>query len=805
MASSSSSSSGFSISDPFSKVAVQSDLLAGINLEVDQFQGEIDALFPEPTATLSSSVAPMDINFHLDELVDAVRQLGARALSELKFLPEKVRVFEGRLSVINSQWDLVGRDSQFQNPFHRFYSLVQRLSVKREVTDGERVLLQNSFSALSTQEQNDLAPILGFAATGSSSSSSSQGSLADLKPGDLLAVKGRLDTVYLPQRMAQLSPNQLKLLNLHIEKFDQTDGMRLVKAFSQLSLSERNTVMVQLWKELVPVCPKSVIVRLLSNSPLLENVRNGTDLQLQPGVVDELKARAALLIRFSDMQANLEVRYPFLKAVFADSSNSITKGMNEKRMQAIMSADISRLESYFNILQDLCQQQLPPVDAQYLLEVIHNQFTQRPAQRVLEKECALMGLRKLASRAIRERTLTDGWGLAYKTIFLLGSKENPYGKYKPLNRQLAFMEKLGESYNALLGTDFAPPADGIELSIKKELEIIQDYFKSTREQEGLERFAQLPQRVKDSIFHKLNLIKKLPESNSPAAWISGSKEERLLAIQTYLEGGAYDRFKKDSPKEKNFTYGTLQCWVEGCSDARKLLREDPNGGQKISRIPVTVVQFYTILGIIKGCRDGHESNTLFKLNEHGEIAQLVDCDDEHIMPSENTYQNIRMWSLGFPQSAQPLSRPLMRMLAAPDFIEHFRRYNPKSKASDPVIYERQEQRLLHMQMLCQAALSDPSKSLTVQDLYFELFGGREKYTELLTGGELYKQMLRDVGMAVPNDPNPPSPAIIFDHFMIDRIRHDYTVVRKDTVDFPMFQQNLRALYSGASTSSSSSI
>lgn len=814
MASSSGFNSGFQIADPFSRAGQQSELLAGIYRDVEQFEGEIDAFFQEPSSVSSSSTAAPDINTRLDELIEAVKQLGARALSELKFVPEKVRVLEGRLSVVQSEWDLVGRDNQFQDGFHRFYSMVQRLSEKRVLTDGERALLQNSFLALPAREQQDLAPILGVSSSGVSSSSTSIGEWDRVTPATLLTIKGRLDRSYLPQKVDALSPERGALLNKHLAKFDPADEMRYVKAFSQLSLSDRNTVMVQLWKELAPVCPKPILIRLLSHSPLLENVRNATQLHVLPEVVDQLKNHAALMVQFSTMQANLELRYPFLKPIFENSSHPITKGMNEKRMQVIMARDISRLESYFNILRDLCEQPLPSADVLYLLEVIHNQFTQAPAQSVLGKECALNQLKKIASRAIRERTFADGYGLAYKTIFLVGSKENPYvgskknplGKYKPLERGLAFREKLGEAYNALLGTDFAPPADGVELSIKKELQMIQAYLRSSREQEALERFAQLPKRVKDSIFHKLNKLKNLAEGNYPDTWMSSTcaTEDRLEAIRIYLEEGAYDRFKKDSPKERQFPYGTLQCWVDNCSDGRKVLREDPLGGEKLSRIPVTVVQFYTLLGIIKGCRDGHEANTLFRYLDNGEIAQIIDCDDEHIMPRENTYQQVRMWTLGFPQAAQPLSRPLMRMLAAPDFAQHFRRYNPISKAVDPVIYQRQDERLLHMRTLCEAALNDPSKPLTVQDLYFNLFGGREKYAELLTGGELYKQMLKDAGMAVPNDPNPPSPAIIFDHFMIDRIRGDYAVVRKETVDFPMFQQNLRALGSGASSSSSSS-
>ncbi|MBS0652004.1 MAG: hypothetical protein JSR39_00595 [Verrucomicrobia bacterium] len=892
-------------------------VLEGIRSQIQPYTDAAQSCERELTDLLTREDIPVHyINDRISAISKTLGPLNRNARLQLGFVPEKLNNFSQSFCRFFEQWEWMMRDDHFQDPFHQFYAQVQRLSCRSNLTSADYSQLKCCFSSLS---EEDRLKVLSYIDTGSSSfatycsCSSSHGFLsveefnamwADQEGGRgmpserLRNLLDRLQSDCLRAKVSSLGAEELEFLKKSVEMRARAEGViiedwdldwrhhhlfdspsRLVSALSQVSLRRRNEKLFALWNDLKQRGTGKLAVRLLMQCPLLDDVRSGKAQAAKPATIAELNARAAYLNRFLILQMRLEVKYPCLKWIFQDPSHPLSKGMHEKLMQIIMSPAplfgdfpepklLSSLNAYLEIVNELTHAgQITEADAKYLLDVANSQYALHPTQPVAKNEEALMQLLTHAKSALRSCQLNPESGMVrqkeeqYQSIYLLKKDGETVGKFKPLPLDSLKKEMLGEAFNALLGTDFAPAATGVWLSIRKELLSIRSLLASGRREEAMNQFNLLDERLRHEIYYQIFELKSPidpPESYGELAWhghpdLPVTNEERMEAIDRYLnpkrpleiilgcfESGdfaqAMERFQLLNFDLKHFVYyqlfliknpvnppgeygewawnghpeypvtdeerreainrclasdsfdqfllsrdptrfhfqGTLQTWAQGCVEGTDLIYNNPLAGQMLRNMPVSWVQLYNILGIIKGSGDCHSGNTLFQCNASNQIANLIDCDDEFIMPNENHIDQIQIWTLGFPQASKPLLKPIVRMLASPEFVDKWIKFirSQSRDIMDPKIqaFEFRIQRLSHR---CREELEKSSISLTCQDLYFEVYGGREKFEQLKL-----------------NEGNRPE-FILFQYFMKDGM---VQYLNEEKMSGEIFRRNVQDLY-----------
>lgn len=805
------------------------------NLQTVQWKEEIDSFLREPPERVS----------RIDSRIAAISReeswLRAQALLRFGFVPEKVQAFNYFFSEFLSQWKWIMKDDHFQEPCHRFYCQVLKLSHKSSFSVVDPNELKPAFDDLC---EEDKGVIFSWFSSESAFSDAS-GIFQDMQTEGLQLLKTRLESVYLHDKVSRLLPDQFNNLTHFLEMRARNEGVqidaldrdwasnhlydspsRLFSALSQVFLMKRNETLFALWKELYLVGTGELVSKLLVQCPLLDNLKRGIKLEVNEQIKAELLRRLQYLLRIVSLKSRLEQKYPNWKWIFRDRTDPFSKGFDEKLMQLILSPVplfaegmpsklIFSLESYITIVDDLIRTEgLLEKDAKYLLHIINRQYALHPSPTVVENRESLTQLLKRAKAALRNQRLLPEEGMVrqkpaqYQSIFLLKEEDRVLGKFKPLPQSSVTKEMVGESFNCLLGTDFAPAARGVWLSIRNELLEICFFLETDRLDEAKRKFKLLDKDFRHRIYYNLYNLKKPvdpPHNYGQLAWRGDSahpvtNEERIAAIHAHLdpklplktvhskfESGAYveamNQFNLLNVDLKNLVYkhlydikgpewawnghadpvkyeerreavkralaassfdkftltrdprwfhlqGTLQTWSQNCREGTDLLYKDPLAGEQLRNLPVSLVQMYNILGLIKGAGDCHSGNTLFQFNPNGQIENLIDCDDEFIMPKVNHYHQIQIWTLGLPQGAKPLLRPIVRMLASPEFLDKWLNFKiARDNSSDPKIVAFKD-RIQRINQLCREELEKPSITLTCQDLYFELYGGREKFLRL---------------------------------------------------------------------------
>lgn len=556
------------------------------------------------------------------------------------------------------------------------------------------------------------------------------------------------------------------------------------------------------------------------SEPLLERIWR------QPEVVhldapQELRLRAAFLDRFFQVKTRLETCYPFLRAIFQDLSHPLTKGFNEKQMQVAMSPatlfpergvspTIARLGTYLSAIEELFNEKLTEKDLESLLIVFNNHYSFRPSQSIVENERAYLELYAETKRAVEERTLSPEMGMVrfkpedYQAIYLIRKDSEIIGKFKPLQHDGLIKEILGESYNALFGTDFAPAASGVELSRQSHQIGIDGHPKAIllrmrtllnegKLEDAMQEFDRLKLGLKYRIYYYLYLFKGeprgVPFNYGEAGWNGSPKfpisnTDRIGVIDLCLLNENLDQYSISKDPETLHLFGTLQCWEKGCVEAKKLIETDPEAGLKIRNIPVATVHLYNILALIKGACDCHLGNTLFQLGEDGQIDHMVDCDDEFILPGNNSFHHVRIWTLGLPQALEPIPRSLLTVLSSAEFAAKFIDYNKMWKEGAlSSSFAALRARLDRLQQICVKELAKPCISLSSQELYFELYGGREKFERMVQEQKEFP------------------PFSIFEYFMSDGLKQYISNV---PLSSPIFQKNVKDLYATVGEDSSPS-
>ncbi len=323
------------------------------------------------------------------------------------------------------------------------------------------------------------------------------------------------------------------------------------------------------------------------------------------------------------------------------------------------------------------------------------------------------------------------------------------------------------------------------LDPKQPLKIIYRCFEGGDVSQAMELFQALDFGLKHLIYYHCFLIKNptnSPDKYGEWAWNGHpdfplSNEERLEVLARCLALDSLDQFVVSRDPKKFHHLGTLQNWAEKCVEGGDLIYKNPLAGRMFRSLPVSLVQMYNILGILKGAGDCHPGNTLFQFDAEGQIANLIDCDDELIMPNENHIGQIKIWTLGFPQASIPLLRPIVGLLASSGFRNKCAQFI-RANRRDPLDLKflAFEQRVKRISRLCSDEFSKSTISLTCQDLCFELYGGRKKFEDL-------KQNKRDL------------PEFILFHYFISDGAIQYFYKDKEKMRGEIFSRNVQDLYS----------
>lgn len=850
------------------------------NQQVDLWKEEIASFFNEPPEQVSR------IDSRLVEISTLEATQRRQAHTQLRFIPQKIASFNDFFSQFVREWEQVMKDDCFQDPTHRFFCLVTVLGSKSSFSDVDAKQLKPVFDELCEEDRRLI--LSWFPET----STSDEGRIfTEMKPEGLLLLRQRLESVFLREKVSRLSEPQFQILTQALEIKARRAGIsiphgdaewainhlydspeRLFSAISQVLLMRRNETVFGLWKDLYQAGTSKLVCRLISECPLLDELRRGVKFEVDEKIRTELLARVQYLMHFHNLKTRLEQKYPSWKYIFQNHTEQISRGFNEKLMQVILSPVplfaegglaklVSSLNTYRAILDDLIQiDGLREKDAKYLLNIINQQYAMRPSQSVVQCEESLVQLLKRAKEALRNHQLHPEEGVVrqkteqYQSIFLLRDLDEVQGKFKPMPSSSVAREAIGESLNCLLGTDFAPAATGVWLSIRNELLEICFLLETDRLDQAKRKFELLDPGFRDQIYYQIYNLKKPvdpPSNYGELAWNghhvhSVTNEERSQAIRKYLDSklplkAVHEKFQSGSYSEatrqfnllnvdlKNVVYrhlieikglawawnghvdpvtdqdrkraveralsetdsfdeflvsrdpnwfhlqGTLQKWIPNCQEGTDLLYKDPRAGLMLKNLSIPMVQMYNILALLKGSGDCHSGNTLFQFGAADHIENLIDCDDEFIMPKVNHYHQIQIWTLGLPQGSKPLMRPILRMLAAPEFLNkwlNFRLTNDNN-TSNPR-FDAFKHRIHTISRLCREELGKPVITLTCQDLYFELYGGREKFLRL----------------KVQESHRPEF--ILFQYFMKkDMVQY----LNEEAMGGEIFRQNARDLYS----------
>ncbi|MBS0620805.1 MAG: hypothetical protein JSS61_05035 [Verrucomicrobia bacterium] len=339
------------------------------------------------------------------------------------------------------------------------------------------------------------------------------------------------------------------------------------------------------------------------------------------------------------------------------------------------------------------------------------------------KQTHLLKIRDIAKQQLQTNTLQRADESFCKEIYVLRSQEGILGKLKPLPKQLAITEAYAAASDQVLGFGMTAPTMLVSMQLKERV------FKP-------ELIQSLPGNVKNGIFGSMyQLFGKGKQIHALGEKLfcdldgyTSERDQKIEAINHYLSSEIGKQYLND------YGYGSLQQWISLCGRAYDLLVNDPNGGKKLRSAPKALCHLYALLGMIKGSKDCSSGNTLVEYDPTlGRVVNFWDFDDERSLCTSTTHSEMRMWQLGLPQCAQPFDRALLLLFSDEDtLIQRLIRQQGSSEIPRGA-YEAQNTRFRQILSLFREELQKETPTLTPQDLFFTLFGGREEFNALSEG------------------------------------------------------------------------
>ncbi len=239
---------------------------------------------------------------------------------------------------------------------------------------------------------------------------------------------------------------------------------------------------------------------------------------------------------------------------------------------------------------------------------------------------------------------------------------------------------------------------------------------------------------------------------------SSTKEQKVEAIQRLVEFTTARGLQSFDPDDM---LSTIQPWMPNSTDVVGFLKdtkryerqekpEDLNA-QELAALSPESVGRYVLFSIVTGHGDLNANNTLIPRQRvlGKDVICLRNCDEERAFSKDTDYRTQRNWTLGMWQCGVPMSPLLLRLILHPQLQTSaeasVRARNPKGigKSHDPLQPYRAElhatfaepvaevsRRITLMREFAADALKT-GKAVTVRELFFHVYGGKEEYETLL--------------------------------------------------------------------------
>ena len=206
---------------------------------------------------------------------------------------------------------------------------------------------------------------------------------------------------------------------------------------------------------------------------------------------------------------------------------------------------------------------------------------------------------------------------------------------------------------------------------------------------------------------------------------STTDAEKSIAIQVYLDSLGFKEHMRDFRQE-----GSLQLWKNDCSRAYDVIVKNQNGGALLKSAPKLLAHLYALLGIIKGSKDCSSGNTLAVVDKGtNSVVNFWDFDDERSMSASRNFWDLRMWQIGLPQNTKPFDRSTLLLFTDQNLVKKLKAQQTSQHISREA-YQEQNNRLDRIIELFWRELEKDQITLTPQELFFYLFGGREDFTRI---------------------------------------------------------------------------
>lgn len=548
---------------------------------------------------------------------------------------------------------------------------------------------------------------------------------------------------------------------------DSPWASRLIRVLNRMDLKKRQPHFQNFIQACIEKYGLDTSHRLFKYCLSVDAVRKGELPFFTELMKDDLFARAEILTQLWGYKEALSRKHLVLDQALSDSSHLLCRMWKEKELGVLLNPAIDAIEyaDLLELLNCLVKEKGDLASDEILLEVILKRFSFRPRQDQIEGAADLRCITIRGKQQAGRNELHPSEESCCKSIFTICSHTNEIiGKYKPNYPGVAAREVKGYAYDSILGLGYTAPTGFAQLSMERALlslkdsfQLAEDGFKIAKalEKEGLLELAHLrfkeamdlhakamdqaasfPEEIKQGLYGSLSARFNFEYINSGAGlwWNNDCKivpdRYRVFAIQDFISGEIFNRFKTANSFETKCKTGSIQRWItEPQQRVVDFLVNDRAAGDRLREISKTQVHLYCILGLIKGSRDGHSGNALVTFSEDGSIKKIYEFDDERSMPVDNVYTEFRLWQFGLPQADLPFDRTVALFFSKTSLLKQFQSYNrfDRQELIFPKTYAAQEQRIAKMIELFQLEVVKSVPTLTPRQLFFELFGGRDNF------------------------------------------------------------------------------
>ena len=423
--------------------------------------------------------------------------------------------------------------------------------------------------------------------------------------------------------------------------------------------------------------------------------------------------------------------------------------------------------AFFALLDSLVKESHDLRSAELLLDVILKRFCLHPRPEQCSGAVELRELKQRGMRQAEKLCLSAASESRYKSVFSVVSEGNSkviIAKYKPNCVSLVAREVKGYGYDSILALGMTPPTGFAKLSMQEALQSLKRSWEQVErkfqlalssasdpelakirhgkaqeaQREAMAQFDRLPDGIKRDLYayFSTRIVRGHEHyDDGQKGWhdrdlMRYSAESRALAIQDFLSSERYKNWIKNNELEAKDSLGSIQCWIKGpASLVNDLLYLDERAGEKLKQMPKVLVHLHCILGLVKGTGDGHPGNTMVRCAQDGSIQSIHEFDDERTLMDNNEHRSFRMYQFGLPQAMQPFDRTTLMLFSEDKLLRQICAYNRSDRKQmvNKSSYEAQEKRVAKMIQLFQEELRKEQITLTPQELFFKMLGGRDSY------------------------------------------------------------------------------